>query len=283
MNQTITAMYASRTEAERAAEQIRSLGVSDVAVHDAAGSGTDASTSGTASSGIWGDIKSLFSSDDRPVYEEGVRRGRTVLTVRTDEAQADRVVEALDRTEALDVDSENESYRASGWTADSTTADTTYGSGATGAATGSSYGVDENRTPARTAGMDGDERIQLVEEQLAVAKRDTVRGGARIRTYTVDTPVEEQITLREEHVHVERVPVNETVINADNLFQDRTIEVSERAEEAVVGKRTVVTEELRVSKDVDERVETVRDTVRHTEVDIDNLNDDRLARTDDRR
>ena len=41
------------------------------------------------------------------------------------------------------------------------------------------------------------------------------------------------------------------------------------SEEAVVDKETVVTEEIVVGKEVTEREEVVRDTVRHTEVDID--------------
>jgi stress response protein YsnF len=51
-------------------------------------------------------------------------------------------------------------------------------------------------------------------------------------------------------------------------FQERTIEVEERDEEAVVSKDARVKEELVVRKDVEERTETVSDTVRRTEVDI---------------
>lgn len=257
MHQTITAMYASRSDAERAADQLRTLGLSNIDLHDEAGA-SGAMTSASSASGesvpssIWSDIKGLFTGNDLHTYEEGIRRGRTVLTVRADEAHADRVIELLDRTDALDVDAETESYRSEGW----------QGAPAT----------DAMRTDR--ADVANDDRIQLVEEQLAVGKRDTVRGGARIRSYVVETPVEEQVRLREEHVRVERTPVTGgelSAADADRLFQDRTIEVSERAEEAVVGKRAVVTEELRVSKDVDERIETVRDTVRRTEVDVDRL------------
>ena len=53
------------------------------------------------------------------------------------------------------------------------------------------------------------------------------------------------------------------------LFQEREIEVTETAEEAVVAKEARVKEELVVSKTAEEHVETVQDTVRRTEVDID--------------
>jgi stress response protein YsnF len=58
------------------------------------------------------------------------------------------------------------------------------------------------------------------------------------------------------------------VTGDENLFQERTIEAEERAEEAVVSKQTRVKEELVIRKDVEERTETVSDTVRRTEVDV---------------
>jgi hypothetical protein len=63
------------------------------------------------------------------------------------------------------------------------------------------------------------------------------------------------------------------------LFAGRTVEMTETAEEAVVSKTAHVTEEVVVSKDSDERVEKVRDTVRHTEVEVDDTRatDDGMA------
>ena len=79
----------------------------------------------------------------------------------------------------------------------------------------------------------------------------------------------EQVTLREEHVDVQRRAVDRPVTDADHLFQERTIEATEHAEEAVVAKEARVREELVIRKDATERAETVQDTVRHTEVEID--------------
>jgi stress response protein YsnF len=87
----------------------------------------------------------------------------------------------------------------------------------------------------------------------------------------VERPVEEQVNLREERVHVERRPVSGTAqagTLGSDAFQERTIEVEERGEEAVVSKEARVTEELVVRKDVDERTQTVSDTVRKTEVEV---------------
>jgi hypothetical protein len=53
------------------------------------------------------------------------------------------------------------------------------------------------------------------------------------------------------------------------MMQNREISMTETAEEAVVGKEARVTEELVVRKTAEERTETVEDTVRNTEVEID--------------
>ena len=59
-----------------------------------------------------------------------------------------------------------------------------------------------------------------------------------------------------------------TAIGAD-AFTDRVITMNETDEEAVVAKSARVVEEVVVQKDVTERVETVRDTLRREEVEID--------------
>ena len=79
----------------------------------------------------------------------------------------------------------------------------------------------------------------------------------------------EDVSLREERVRVERRPVDRAATGDDALFQERTIDVGERGEEAVVGKETRVREELVIDKEVEERTERVSDTVRRTDVNID--------------
>ena len=113
-----------------------------------------------------------------------------------------------------------------------------------------------------------EERIPLVEERLVVGKREVEGGGIRVRSRVVEEPVSEQVRLRDEHVEVERRPVDARTEDADGLFRERTIEMSETDEEAVVAKEARVTEELIVRKDVDQHVEQVSDTVRRTEVDV---------------
>ena len=116
-----------------------------------------------------------------------------------------------------------------------------------------------------------EEVISVVEETLAVGKRAVSRGGVRVRSYIVETPVSEQVSLHEEHVSVERRrPVTGGTVPAD-AFRERTIEMTETAEEAVVGKTARVVEEVVVGKTATDRTETVSDTVRRTEVEVDDV------------
>jgi uncharacterized protein (TIGR02271 family) len=135
-------------------------------------------------------------------------------------------------------------------------------------------------TSADTSGRD--EVIPIVEEELNVGKREVGHGRVRIQSRVVERPVEEQVNLREERVHVERRPVSGTA-QAGSLgsdaFQERTIEVEERSQEAVVSKEARVTEELVIRKDVEERTETVSDTVRRTEVEVDDERSNQATRT----
>jgi uncharacterized protein (TIGR02271 family) len=125
-----------------------------------------------------------------------------------------------------------------------------------------------------------EQHIPLVEEELRVGKREVSRGGARVRSYVTETPVHEQVRLRNEHIDIERRAVDQPLSAADaDAFRERSIEVTATGEEAVVAKNTRVVEEVVVSKTADERIEDVADTVRRTEVDIDRDVDTDTTRT----
>ena len=114
----------------------------------------------------------------------------------------------------------------------------------------------------------------MVEEELRVGKREVGRGSVRVRSYVTERPVEEQVELRQEHVTIERRPVDRELAAGEAAFQERTIEAVERGEEAVVSKTARVTEEIGLRKDVERETETVRDTVRKQDVEIE---DDRAG------
>jgi uncharacterized protein (TIGR02271 family) len=139
------------------------------------------------------------------------------------------------------------------------------GSAGTTGYTGSGLGNNEEETS----------RIPIIEENLEVGKREVRTGGVRVRSRIVERPVEESLRLREERVNIERNPVDRPATAADlQNFQERDIEMVERSEVPVVNKEARVVEEVNIAKNVEERNETIQDTVRKTEVDVENLDTD---------
>ncbi|HSH81561.1 MAG TPA: DUF2382 domain-containing protein [Herpetosiphonaceae bacterium] len=112
--------------------------------------------------------------------------------------------------------------------------------------------------------------IPVVEENINVGTREVERGGVRVDTRVEETPVREQVNLRDEEVRVERRPVDQRVDapTVTDAFREGTFEVRERDQQAVVQKEARVVEEVVVNKDVRERQETIEDTVRRTDVDV---------------
>ncbi len=243
-DRTLTSLYTSRDDAERARNDLTGAGVSgDVDLHDKA----------THGEGFMDKVKGFFGGhEDAHAYNEGISRGHTLLTANVPDDHADHASRILEDSDAVDLDRTQDAWRSEGWTG------------------------------AAASAKAGDEQvIPIVEETLVVGKREVERGGVKVRSYIVETPVSESIGLREEHVSIERRPVDRAVNAADATFQDREISMTETAEEAVVAKNAVVREELVVRKDATERTEEVRDTVRHTEVEVDDTTAAGRSKSDD--
>ena len=258
MTRTITALFDNLADAQRAQERLVEAGLSrnQISIVAQNTSGATVTEPSRKEGGFWEALADLFlPEEDRYTYAEGIRRGGQLVTVRTEETNIDRVISAIEECGPVDIDRQAEEWRKAGWSAGATGAAGAGGTRAAGAA---------NRT------SEGEEVIPVVVERLNIGKREVERGGVRVRSYVVETPVQEQVTLREEHVSVERRPVNQPVSgDPSRLMQERTIDVTESTEKAVVGKEAVVREELVVRKDAEERTETVSDTVRRTEVEVD--------------
>jgi len=112
-----------------------------------------------------------------------------------------------------------------------------------------------------------EEVIPLGEEVLEVSKRTENRGTARIHRYVVETPVEQQVTLQSEKVVVERRrPVSDKLTG--EILTEMTVEVIETAEVPVVNKRVRLREEVVVRTERTQQVETVQETVRRDEVEV---------------
>jgi stress response protein YsnF len=204
-------------------------------------------------------------------YAEGIRRGGALVVVDASDEGADRGLDIMHRLQPVDI---NE--RATQWRQE----------GETGSASRATSSVaTQVRAEARQGRQSDDRRVEnqqevtipVVEEEISVGKREVERGRVRIHTRVQERPVEESVRLREEKVSVERRPVDRPATEADlKARQDETIELTETVEEAVVSKRARVVEEVVVRKDVHEHTETVRDTVRRKDVDVEQHVDEHL-------
>ena len=281
MAQTVIGFFDDYSEAQEAVQKLQSSGISSDRIDisrggsgSAMGGSSSAETgtgsfSGTSSSeGVTTDDKgrntnkvtdffnSLFGggdndNDEASRYSTVAQNSNSIVTVHaqsSDEAQT--AADILDDCGAVDVDERAAQY---------------------GGSMGSRQGVSSEN---QGLSSDNDATISRVEENLEVGKREVESGGVRVRSRIVERPVEESVRLREEHVRVERQEVNRPVTESDRgAFQERDIELTERSEVPVVNKEARVVEEIRISKEVDEHTETIRDTVRNTEVDIDQVGD----------
>lgn len=147
------------------------------------------------------------------------------------------------------------------------------------AATGQNYEPMPRNTGARNvAGVtreanDDEISIPIIEEQLVVGKRTVEKGVVNIRTTMTEKPVEEKVSLREENVTVERHKVDRAVdANMGNAFKEGSFDVTTQAEVPVVSKEARVVEEVVIDKQMIERTETVRDSVKRTDVEVDEIN-----------
>ncbi len=111
------------------------------------------------------------------------------------------------------------------------------------------------------------EVIPVGEETLNVGTRLVAGETTRVRRIVVETPVEQGVSLREERVVVERrKPTAAGAATTQGILTDAAFEMSDSYEVADVWKSVRVTEEVVLRREVTERHETVRDTVRRDEV-----------------
>jgi uncharacterized protein (TIGR02271 family) len=280
MSSVLVGMFDSQAAAVQARSKLMSAGFSADAVSMTGGSASSSTPAGTIASDAphhEGAISRFFSeifggSDDRTdtsragytdTYEEAFKRGSYGVTVQTaNDDEMGRAEDILNDCGAVDIDEKAESWRKEGWT------------GAAVGAMATAKGAASNLEAGATR------KLQEVEEELKVGKRAIAKGGVRIFTRMTEVPVTETVRLREEHADIKRTVVNRPATEADfAAFKEGSIEVREMAEEAVVSKTARVTGEVEVGKTATEREETVRDTVRKTKVDVEQLEGGKMTGT----
>jgi len=175
-------------------------------------------------------------ADDAREYADELRSGGALVAVKTEDTETPRALDILKAHGLADV---------------STTGTQ---------ATESSGTVEAGRN------------IPVVEEQIQVGKMRVRQGGVRIHTRVVEKPVEAEVRLRQEKVTAETIPTDRPATEADlNAFKEGTVEIRESGEEPVIRKEARVVGEVRVGKETEERTETIRDTARKTEVDVERI------------
>ena len=252
-------------------------------------SAVDADRTHQRSSGFWAWLTGEEGGTTDPTYESDhahygrhIESGRTVLAVTVEQAESQRVIDLLADQMPLKLDDVGTEAGATG------TQDTTAMREGT-MREGTMDGVGDGAM--REVGMMGprhamtepnpisetnerEEVIPLAEEQVEIGKR-RVDHATRIRRYVVETPVERQVTLRDETVEIERRRPVEGTSPGAGAFEERTVEVHTSSEQPEVTKTANIAEEVVVHKTVTERPETIRETVRKEQVEV--IKDDPTA------
>lgn len=257
MSITLAGVFDSDTQAQAACRKLEQAGIDKRAIR--VESGSSSSSPAAEPEDRRGFFQKLFGIGDDDAssshYAEATRRGNPVVTVQlADENRVNEVSDILEDSGAVDVDQRVEQWKASG-----------YVPPATGTHLAGTHIAD---------GDDG-QTMKSVEEDLKVGKRVVQKGRVRIHRSMTETPVEEQVTLRDEKASIERKKVDRPATDADMqaAFKDKDVEIRESSEEPVVSKSARVTEEVSVGKKSSDRTETVKDSVRSTHIDVENMGD----------
>jgi uncharacterized protein (TIGR02271 family) len=310
MQHTLVAVFDNRSDAQNAMDELLASGFTrdnvNVSSADLAGTTTTTGTTlGTPhEEGVGASIKHFFENlfgtdhDEHAThYSNVVTGGQHVLTLTTtSEPDVERAADLIERFGPVDIDERHDlqgsaTTLGAGAYQPATAPSAQAGSMQSGTQTGNLAG---NLAAGRTDSLQRDTStarsdkaaIPVVREEVQVGKRVVERGGVRVFSRVVETPVNETVALREEHVSVERRPVDQPINPGDTTaFKDKTIELRETAEEAVVQKSARVVEEVVVGKEVSQRKQQIKDTVRHTEVDVQplqgaSIDDDTYYRND---
>ncbi|EMR00960.1 YsnF/AvaK domain-containing protein [Cesiribacter andamanensis] len=253
-SQTVIGIFETKEQARAAADHLASQGFDkdtiDLSAHGKDLTDTDHDRTDTFFTNLLGrDDTSSIS------YREAARRG-TVLTVHTTEMRnAERAAAIMDEHGAINVGDKNQTRATSG---------TTH----TGTA-----GTDRNRDLDLT---NKDRSIPVIEENVQVGKKEVTTGGVRLNSRIIEKPVEKTMRLREEHVHVDRKPVDRPASQRDmDTFKAGEAKVIEHAEVPLVKKEARVVEEVRVGKETTAHNETIRETAHKTDVQVDKINPDK--------
>jgi uncharacterized protein (TIGR02271 family) len=274
MTHTLVGIFDDEKRAQSAVSELTAAGVKQGDITIATSSDTDGymtyggpnSKDYASGTSIGTKVSDFFASmfgadvdeDERGLYAESVRRGSTVVTAHVEDILLSRASDVMNTYGAVDLDRRAAQYKAAGYKQYDPTAPV--------------YSREQVREEAQAFGDATDIALPVIEESLQVGKRTVPRGGVRVVSRQTERPVEETVSLRREDVHVERRPVDRDVSQADlAAVRNQAFDVTTTNEEAVVSKQARVVEEVVIGKHVTEHEETIRDTVRRTDVEVETI------------
>ncbi|MEN4833832.1 YsnF/AvaK domain-containing protein [Pantoea vagans] len=275
--ETIVTMFSNISLAEGAKRNLIKAGFLDDDIDIISGERLRTEGHEARHPGFWQRLfGNTLEEDQAEVYEDAMRTGGVVLSLRADEDELPRALGILDAHEEL---TERSAALPDDYAPDDGLTAPASGTLQENGAIDPLHTDPVHRGAARTA-LTGDESdedvLRLAEERLEVGKRLVSEGSTRVRRYTVTDRVSENVSLHEQHAEIFRRPVNETGSPDQVDWSEKTVEVEETHEQPVVNKTAQIIEEVVLRKEASDRVETINDSVRRQEVDIDHARADHL-------
>ncbi len=269
--QAVIGVFRNSSEADAVTDDLKKHGFETRDIQSISEEGSAAGLAGGAGAAMAAATEQEFdriaiSDDERRHYEDKLSQGRSIVIAR---ATGDRAREAADIMMRHGAGREQEEEAREGRRGEAI-------AGRMARERETTAGVEaklRGETTAGRAALERETTIPVVEEELKVGKREVHRGGVRIYAHTEEVPVEEEITLKDEHVTVERRHVDRPA-GPGTETPSRVMEISEMVEEPVVSKEARVVEEVVVGKETTERTEKIKDTVKRTEVEIQKSTDE---------
>lgn len=180
------------------------------------------------------------------LYAEAVRHGKAVLNAHTADDDAQRILDILNANGARDIEETAEEF-----------------SGQHQESQGAQAGWSQA----------GQEAIPEIEEELEIGKKKILQGGVRLVTKVSEKPVKKTVELREEHIEVERHESDRELSpdDAKQYLEEETREFTETREVPEVEKKARETGRVEIKKQAKTHEETIEDTVRKTEVEVEQI------------
>jgi uncharacterized protein (TIGR02271 family) len=260
--ETIVAAFDTPEHAQAAIKALKAGGFhsDDISVFDRARVEAGGGKQGLKEPGLW---RRMFGDGlhehEATVFGQTVQAGGTVISVRVLDSEVAHATGILDVHRPIDVH------------------DRAITTGVAPAAQVEAIAKDVAATPLAAAQRIAtspkaadvhNDVLRLAEEQLEVGKEMVETGRTRVRRFTTERDVSQDVSLHEEHAEVLRRAVTEPASFKNIDWADDEIEVVETAEHALANKTARIVEEISLKKVGSDHVETIHERLRRQQAEI---------------